>query len=531
MGEETGRPDCILMSDRNVARFFALVRNNDFLDNPPLRPKVAFCRLVAGATVACYERLTVCGAPSMLHAYSGWIELWEIAVPFASEILAHHITSTRFEDLPASAIEHAKIFILDSLGVGISASTADGARELLEASSRWGSGQDALVWGTGRRVPATTAALINAFQIHCQEFDCVHEAAVLHPMATLLPAAMAFAERRSGVSGRDLLTAVAVGVDVSTTLGVASKSPLTFFRPATSGGFGAAAGVARLAGLSTEQIVSVFGIQYAQTSGTMQPHVEGSVVLPMQVGFNARAALESCDLAAAGIPGPRDTFEGPFGFLRLCEGEWDLAPGLAKLGREWQISQVSHKPFPSGRAGNGLIEGLMLFGSELPFPKSEIESALVIGPPLINRLCARPDRPAPNGNYARLCAAFIGAKVLQHDRIGLEHYRDVELTDSRTHELAKLFSMQVDDNLDPNALVPHELIIRSKSGQEWRWRCEAMLASPSRRLSREKHLEKFRTCCGFSAQPMNAGAVEKLIVAVDELEAVQDVRELIALMT
>jgi 2-methylcitrate dehydratase PrpD len=452
-------------------------------------------------------------------------------MPLASERFAHHVTSTRFESLPRDAIDHAKVFILDTLGVGISASTADGAAPLLDAAAGWGSGGEALVWGTGRRVPAPTAALVNAFQIHCQEFDCVHEGAVLHPMATLLPAALAFAERKGGISGRDLLVAVATGVDVSTTLGVASSSALRFFRPATAGGFGAAAAVGRLAGLSADQIVASFGIQYAQTSGTMQPHVEGSVVLPMQVGFNARAALQSCDMAAAGIPGPLDTFEGPFGYMRIFEGEWDLAPGLETLGREWQISQVSHKPFPSGRAGNGLIEAMMRFGAELPFPKDQIASVVVSGPPLINRLCARPDRPAPNGNYARLCAAFIGAKVLQHDRIGLEHYRGDELTHGPTHELAKLFSMRVDDNPNPNALVPHDITVRAKDGREWTWLCEAMLASPSRRLSREAHLTKFRTCCGFAAVPLEPDALDRLIAAVDDLESMKDVRDLVALIT
>ena len=263
----------------------------------------------------------------------------------------------------------------------------------------------------------------------------------------------------------------------------------------------------------------------------MQPHVEGSVVLPMQVGFNSRAAIQSCDMAAAGIPGLLHTFEGPFGFLKIFEGEWDLEPGLAKLGQEWQISQVSHKPFPSGRAGNGLIEGMMRFAEERPFPKDDIASVVVTGPILINRLCARPDLPAPSGNYARLCAAFIGAKVLQHDRIGLEHYRGDELTDPRTHDLAKLFSMTVDGNPDPNALVPHELSIRAKDGREWRWLCEAMLASPGRRLTREQHLEKFRSCCGFAAQPQSAEALERLIAAVDDLEHIADVRDLTALIT
>jgi 2-methylcitrate dehydratase PrpD len=380
-------------------------------------------------------------------------------------------------------------------------------------------------------VPAPTAALLNGFQVHCQEYDCVHEAAVLHPMATLLPAAMAFAEREGGVSGQELLVAVATGVDVSTNLGMASHEKLRFFRPATSGGFGAAAAVGRLAGLDAPTLARAFGVQYAQTSGTMQPHVEGNVTLPMQVGFNARAAVQSIDMARQGIAGPLDSFEGPYGYMKLFEYEWDLAPGLASLGHEWQIGRVSHKPFPAGRAGHGGIEGLRALRAADWFEADEVERITVVGPPLIVRLCARPDIAAPSGNYARLCMAFIGAKVLQYGHIDLSHYRGAHLTDPTTHELARLFHMEVDDNPDPNALTPHDVVVRFKDGRERRWHCAEMLASPARRFTRAQHLEKFRYCCGFATEKLADDKIERLIELVDRLEDVDDVRALIPLLT
>ena len=446
----------------------------------------------------------------------------------ASRIFAQHVTATRFEDVAPEAIFNAKTFILDTIGVGISGSTADGAQHLLDAAKGWGSGADAQVWGRRDRVPAPAAALLNGFQVHCQEFDCVHEAAVLHPLATALPAALAFAERQGGISGKDFLTAIITGVDVSTTLGMASRERLRFFRPATSGGFGAVAAVGRLAGLSTEPLARAFGIQYAQTSGTMQPHVEGNVVLPLQVGFNARAALQSVDLAHEGMVGPLNTFEGPFGFMPMFEGVWNLGPGLAKLGREWQINQVSHKPFPSGRAGHGGIEGLMMMRAEPWFDLDAIAGIKVIAPPLINRLCARPDVLEPTGNYARLCMAFIGAKVIQHGSINLARYRGAELLDPVTHHIARLFSMEINDNPDENALTPHDIVVTLKDGSEHRWRCEAMLASPTRRLTREQHLTKFRDCCTYAADPLAPEQIETLIVMVDTLDDVGDVRELAA---
>lgn len=444
----------------------------------------------------------------------------------ASERFARHVLSARFEDLSADAILQAKTFILDTIGVGIAGSTAAGADELARVSAGWGEGNDAVVWGRRKRVPAATAAFLNGFQAHCQEYDCVHEKAVLHPMATLLPAAIACAERSGGVSGRELIVAVAVGIDVAISLGVAAREGLKFFRPATSGGFGATATVARLLKFDVETLCNAFGIQYGQTSGTMQSHVEGSIVLPMQIGFNGRAALTACDIAATGLPGPRDVFEGQFGYLRLFEGSWDLQPAFESLGKTWRVAELSHKPYPSGRATHGGVEGIMALREQRPFTVDEVVSVQVIGPPLIKRLCGRPDIPAPNANYARLCMPFVGAKVLLHGKIDLAHYRGAELTDAATHEVAKRITMEADGNPDPNALVPQQIVVTLKDGTALRWSCDTMLANPVRRLTREQHLAKFRRCIEFAEQPLRAGAGDTLVDLVDRLEQLTDVREL-----
>ena len=71
-----------------------------------------------------------------------------------------------------------------------------------------GGAQEATVFGSGERLPLMHAAMLNAYQIHGQEFDCVHEAAVVHPMAAVLPALLGWAEREGGVSGARLIRAV-----------------------------------------------------------------------------------------------------------------------------------------------------------------------------------------------------------------------------------------------------------------------------------------------------------------------------------
>ena len=155
------------------------------------------------------------------------------AAPLAAERLAAHVVDTGFAQLPADAIIKAKTFILDTFGAGVAGSRAPFAAELKAQVGRWGVGEEARAWGDRLQLPAASAALVNGFQIHNQEYDCVHEPAVVHALAVPQAATLAFAERAGGVSGRDLMLALALGADIAAALGIAARAGLRFFRPAT----------------------------------------------------------------------------------------------------------------------------------------------------------------------------------------------------------------------------------------------------------------------------------------------------------
>ena len=405
------------------------------------------------------------------------------------------------------------------------------AAPLRATAAGWGQGDAAPVWGTGERLAPGAAALVNAFQIHCQEYDNLHEGAVLHAMATLLPVLLAEAELRGGIPGEALITAVVAGVDVACSLGLAARQGWRFFRPATSGGFGAVAGLARLRGFDAARTLAAFGMQLGQASGTMQAHSEGSPLLPLQIGFNARAAIQSCDLAAAGFPGLDAPFEGRFGYLPLFEGAWDFAPVLAELGQVWRVTELSHKPFPSGRATHGGIDAVMALRAAHGFGPEDVEAISIAAPPLINQLVDRPALPAPTAAYARLCLPFVLAKLLQHGRIELAQFRGEALTDPATYDLARRVTVTRVEDANPNVLLPQEVEVRLRDGQVLSHRVEAMLASPARPLSREAQLAKFHDCWAHAAAPLDPAGAGKLIGMVDAPETLPDVRALVAPMT
>ncbi len=443
----------------------------------------------------------------------------------AARRFARHAAGAAFEALPAAAVEAVKTFALDSLGVaaaGRRGPFADEWRRLLA-----GPPAEARVWATTDRLPAPAAAALNAYQLHNSEYDCVHEGAVVHTMAVLFPAAMAFAEREGGVSGRRLIEAVAVGADVAAGLGLASRAGLRFFRPATAGTFGAAAACARLAGLDEEAVARAFGIALGQVSGTMQAHSEGSPLLGMQVGFGARNALAAVDMARAGLPGPEGSLEGEHGYLALFERDHDIAPVLADLGRVWRIAETAHKPWPSGRATHGVVEALLALRAEHGLEAGDVAEVTLTVTPLVNHLVGREAHAGMAVNQARLSARWAAARILLGGGLGHADFTPEALADAETIAFARRVAVEVDDNPDPNALTPVAVALALRDGRRLERRVEAVLGGPARPLTRAQHLAKFRGNWAWAGLAPEAG--ERLIAMVDGLESLGDVGELAAL--
>jgi aconitate decarboxylase len=433
---------------------------------------------------------------------------------------AGHVAYTPFAALPPEALTATKTFLLDSIGVGLVGSLGPYAAELTRLNGGSGSASgSARVLAQSGRVPTPGAAFCNAYQIHNSEYDCVHEGAVVHPMAVMLGAILSHVDRSEGqVSGEELLACVTVGIDVAAGVGVASNAPLKFFRPATAGCFGATMAVGRLMGFDAATLVDACGNAYSQMGGTMQAHTEGSPLLAMQVGFNARNAITACDMAAAGIAGPQNVLEGPFGYFALFEGDYDLEPVTDSLGNIWRITEVAHKPYPSGRATHGFVDALLQLRAEHGFDGNLVSSVEISVPPLTHRLVGRPVKPDMAVNYARLCGQYAAASALLVGSLGIRDYAPTALTEIERLELASRVTIVADDNSDPNALSPITTKVNLRSGEQLTNTLETVYGNPSNPMTREAHLGKFGTNARAAARPLSDTAIEQIIEMVDGLE-------------
>lgn len=442
-----------------------------------------------------------------------------------SRRLVDHALSLRWENIPAQARTAVRMFLHDSLCVGAAGCNAAHADAVLGIARCWGKGEAAGVLGRpGVRLPAPSAAFVNGFQIHGQEYDCVHEPAVLHPMATVLAALLAEVERGAPVDGRALLTAIVAGVDVAVTLGVAA-GPLSFFRPATAGIFGCVAAIARLRRMDAVTAGHAFGHALAFASGTMQAHVEGKPALPVQVANAARNALIAVDLARAGMAGVAQPIEGPFGFFALLEREGDIDAALDALPPEHHIGGVSWKPFPTGRAAHGGIVAVQRLMADHGVTADTVERLDCHAPPLIHRLVGRPAFAGMEPGYARLCLQWLAAVALTRGTVSLDDFASAHLSDPALMALAARVRVIADDNPDPAAFVPAFALAYLKGGTVARVDIAAQLGSPQWPLALAQHRQKARGCLAFAGlehcDESLWAAIERIAEAPDAVAAIR----------
>ena len=442
------------------------------------------------------------------------------------------VTTTRFSDLPAEAVARAATFFMDTLGVGIAGIRAPMHAELAAMAAQWGALPVARILGTSIRLPPPSAALVNAYQIHAQEFDCVYEPGVILPMAPLVGAMLAHLDRKQAqgetVSGPALLTALTVGLEVSCTLAGAAKSAMKFFRPGPTGGFSALSAILSLEGVDAGFARRAYGILYSQICGSMQAHEEGSAMLAMQMGFNARAALTAYDLACAGFSGPERILDGRFGYFPLFETEGELAPALASMGAPWKVTQLSHKPFPSGRVTHGIAHTMLRLRADEGLTPAQVKRVLIEFPPLGYRLVGRPIKADMTPNYARLCAPYVGACALIRGTAGLDDFLPAAVLDPTVVDLGMRTETAQFDWPDPNAFYPQRITLERSDGRASVIEVPHAWGHPAMPLTTAENLAKFRGCLDFAGVDPNGAPAREVadrladIVRQDDVGALLD---------
>jgi 2-methylcitrate dehydratase PrpD len=442
--------------------------------------------------------------------------------------LAEHVCGCGLADLPAATRAATCDDILDTFGCLLGGSGEPGIAELVRVVGGWGGAAQSQVMLRQQRLPAPHAAMMNASMAHALDFDdTLDHGGSIHPGASVLAASLAVSDLLGGVPGKDLLLAIALGLDVSCRVALASTLDRGWHRTAAMGVFGAAAACGKLLGLNVEQMVNALGIAFSQSAGNRQCIVDGALTKRLQAGQAASSGVLAALLAREEFTGAHNIFLGRFGFFELYQPNgYDAAKLTEGLGRAFRGDELSFKPYACGRPQHAMLDAAIAARDQLRWGPSmdlaEVAEVTVTCPVALRDEqfsgAARKRRPTQIVE-AQFALPYLIAAALVHGRVGVDEVADIH--NARVLDLAARMT-GVAAGQEKSAIT-----ILLRDGRTATVQVGPPLGSPENRLSAEQLTAKFTDCARHAVRPLSDDAAHAAIHMIHHLEEVPDVSELL----
>src|ERR1700747_786637 len=423
----------------------------------------------------------------------------------AAWTLARHVCHTGYADCPASAIESARRDILDTFGCMLGGSGSPGIDELFAVIAQWGGREESRVLLRGARLPAPQAALLNASMGHALDFDdTLDSGGSIHPGVSVLGSVLAVCDSlQSAVSGRDVLLAVALGLDVSCRIALACTLDRGWHRTAAMGIFGATAAAGKLIGLPPEQMLAAFGIAYSHAAGNRPCILDGALTKRLQAGQAASAGVFSAVLAQTGFTGARNIFNGRFGFLELYQPNgYDASVLLRDLGTAFRGEALSYKPYPCGRPLHAAIDAALAARARLDIERPEdIASVTIEADPAghSDQFGRGPAKRRPTQVVeAQFAQPFLVATALAHGKVGIAEVDG--LGDASVLSLSDRIAGVARDHRPRGSL---SITVQRTGGRVVTVEASNPIGSPEKPLANAQLEAKFRDCARNAVQPVS----------------------------
>jgi 2-methylcitrate dehydratase PrpD len=473
----------------------------------------------------------------------------------AIQLFARNFVRINYEDLPQDVVEVTKKEVLDFLGVALAGYTSPGVKELADLIAEWGGKEESSVIYYKKKVPALMAAWANATMGHGLDFDDVHDPAVMHPAAPVVPACMAIAESLENVNGKDFITAVALGVDMISRLGLATwpgydpAIPETrniafqaervkhgWHLTTTMGYLASAGAVGKLLGLDEERMINAFGIAFHQCGGSHQGRDDGAHTKKLGPGFSARSGVAAALMAQRGITGPKNILEGHFGFYKMYfQGGYDPKTLTANLGKRFEGSNVSFKPYPCCRGIHTSVDATLELVNTNKLKADDIKEIKIFADAGGYQMLCSPLEVKTNPRTpvdAQFSIPWGVATALTRGFVGIEHYTAAAIKSQDILDTAAKITVVLDHSLDTSDKIPPGKVeMKTKTGQVYESRVDYPLGSPEKPMTFDDCARKFKTCAAYPAPRLSNTQMEKVIELAGRMEQLEDVGEIMKLLT
>jgi 2-methylcitrate dehydratase PrpD len=451
--------------------------------------------------------------------------------PALAAALASFGLQARFEQLPDEVVDSVRKRVLDILGICVAATPLDTSAAARAWIADQGGLRQAYAIGVLRPVPATLAAFVNGVLAHSLDYDDTHLPSVLHPSASVVPAALAAAQY-AGADGRAAIAAIAVGLEACVRLGMAgydrSARNSVFFehgQHATSicGTVAAALSAALLLGLDADGITSAIGVAASMAAGVIEANRTGGTVKRAHCGWAAHAGISAAQLVARGFTGPPTVLEGRFGFFRAwLHGQYDPGAITDGLGTRWTVPEIFFKPYPANHFTHAGIDAAITLRNGGLQP-GDVESAVLgVAAPVVHTIGEPIEaKRAPLTGYM---AQFSGPYTVTAGLIGggglgvaLADFTDELANDPVRRALMARISVVADSRcteIFPEQF-PAVLTVHTKDGRALVAEALTTRGGPQRPLTYDELRTKFRD---NAARLLASQVIEQTEQAVARLE-------------
>jgi 2-methylcitrate dehydratase PrpD len=443
----------------------------------------------------------------------------------ATRRLAAWVAGVQPADLAAADRRLVAMVLLDYLRATAIGSRSAASNAAVATARGLGGVPQSTVMVFGDRTDAARAALVNGSLAHATDIDDTHVAAMLHPGASVIPAAFAVAESVCA-SGEDLALAIALGYEVAVRVSL-SVQPAHFRHgfqaTGTCGVFGAAAATARLLGAGPEEVAGALGVAGSMSGALAQFYYSGSEVKRVHAGLAAHNGVLAGLLAHNGIHGPHDVLEGEAGFGRAYANGIDEDVLLGGLGGYRALGEVILKPHATSARLQSATEAIIAIASAEIVDPADIQSVDVGIPEVIAGRLTRPDPPDLTAAQMSLPFTLSVVLVAAHDRgrpptalVGADY--EEYLGDGRVRELAQRVNCSVEAEVSritsEQGYVPALVGVTLRDGRRLARSVPVPSGSVQRPIEPAEHRELFRAAVDGL---MSDDAARAVVEAVDNL--------------
>lgn len=354
--------------------------------------------------------------------------------PPLTRALGAHAVGTRYDALPPAVQQEAARALLNWVGVVLGGCDEDAVvRAAAFVAARGGPPQAAVI-GRGLRTDPASAALVNTIASSVLAFDDAHLPSVAHPSGPAAAAVFALAQSRR-VSGADLLTALALGIELQCRIAnalVLPPAPLhpSFYVTGVSGPIGVAAAAGRLLGLDEQRMRWALGLAASMGAGFRATH--GTMTAHFRPGHAAQCGVAAALLAEQGFDCTDDALEAPGGFFDVYASGSDLGAPLVELGTHHEMLANRYKPYPCGIVIHPVIDACQAIRARLPAGASIARIELAVHPLVLSMTAKRAPRSALESHVS---VYHWAAVALLSDAPGLEATELASLADPRVMAL------------------------------------------------------------------------------------------------